>query len=79
MSGIEHLQQRQEDALGGFAEEIIFHRRLADDRRRIDRILAMRDRGDVKCGIPVGQGVEAGVVAEGAFHQFFVRDRRILR
>ena len=71
--GDEHLQQRQEDPLGRLAEEIVLHRRLADDRRRVDRVLAVRDRGDVEGGIPVGQRVEAGVIAEGAFHQLLVR------
>jgi hypothetical protein len=32
----------------------------------------MRDGGDVEDGVPVGEGIEAGVVAEGAFHEFFV-------
>src|ERR1019366_1850737 len=62
------LHQRQEDALDGFAHPRVFHRRLSYDGGRVDRVLAVRDAGDVKHRVEVLQGVEAGVIAEGALH-----------
>jgi hypothetical protein len=40
---------------------------------RIDRIAAVRDRGDVERGVPVGERIEARVVAKRAFEQLLVR------
>ena len=65
--GDEDLQEREEDAFGGFAEVIVFLRGLADDGGGIDGIFAVGDGGDGEDGELSGEGVEAGVVAEGAF------------
>ena len=62
-----HLHGGQEDALHGLAHPCVFHGRLADDGGGVDGVLAMRDAGEVEDRVLVGQGVEAGVVAEGAF------------
>ena len=59
--------QRQEDALDGLAHVEILHGRRADDGGRVDRILAMRDAGDVEDRVVVVERIEAGVIAEGAF------------
>ena len=64
--------QREEDALDGFAHVGVLHGRLADDGGGVDGIFAMRDAGDVEDGVEIGEGVEAGVVAEGAFGAEFV-------
>ena len=45
----------------------VFHRRDADDGGGIDGVFAVRDGGDVKDGIRLGQGVVTGVVAERTF------------
>ncbi len=58
---------RQEDALGGLAEPVVFLRRPADDRRRIDRPRAPGERGEVKHGVVARQRVVARVIAERAF------------
>ena len=61
-----HLQQRQKDAFRRLSEPCIFHRRFPDDRRRVDRLAAMRDARDVKRRITVRQAVYAGMIAERA-------------
>ena len=43
-----HLDERQEDPFRGAAQVEIFHGRAADDRRRIQRILAQRHGLDVE-------------------------------
>ena len=58
--------QRQKDALDRLAHPRVLHGRLAHDGRRVDRVFAVRDAGDVEDGILLFHGVEAGVVAEGA-------------
>ena len=45
----------------------IFHRRDNNNRSGINGVFAVRDGGDVKDGIRLGQRVIAGVVAERAF------------
>ena len=40
---------------------------MPDNRRRINRVLAMRDGGDVKHRIRLGQRVIAGVIAKRPF------------
>ena len=65
--GDEHLEERQEDPLGRLAEVVVLLRRQADERRGKDRVAPMRDRGHLDDGVSIGQRVEAGVVAEGAF------------
>jgi len=52
---------------GRAADVEVFHRRDTDDGGGINCVLAMRDGGDVKDGIRLGQCVIAGVVAERAF------------
>ena len=69
--GHDGFQQWQENALGGFAEVVVFHGGLADDGGGVDGILAVGDGGDVEGGVFVGEGVEAGVVAEGALQELF--------
>ena len=66
--GDQGSQEREEDSFGGFAEEVVFHGGFADDGGGVDGIFSVGDGGDVKGGKVVGEGVEAGVVAEGAFH-----------
>ena len=61
------LHERQEDALDGLAHPGVFHGRLADDGGGVDGVFAVGDAGDVEDGVVLGHGVEAGVVAEGAF------------
>jgi hypothetical protein len=64
--------QRQKDALDGFAHVGVFHGRLADDGGGVDGIFAVRDAGDMEDRVEIGERVEAGVVAEGAFGAEFV-------
>ena len=66
------LHQRQEDAFHSFTHPTVFHWRLADNRGGIDRIFAMRDAGDMKDRVLIFEGVEAGVIAEGALGAEFV-------
>ena len=47
--------------------------RLADDGGGIDGVLAVGDAGDVEDRVLILHGVEAGVVAEGAFGAEFGR------
>ena len=61
------LHEREEDALDGFAHPGVFHGGLADDGGGVDGVLAVGDGGEVEDGVLVLHGVEAGVVAEGAF------------
>ena len=61
------LHEREEDALDGFAHPGVFHGGLAYDGGGVDGIFAVGDAGDVEDGVVVLHGVEAGVVAEGAF------------
>ena len=71
----QRLKKRQEDSFGGLSQPRVFHRRLADHRRRIDRVAAVRDALDVKRRKALGGGVDAGMVAERAFDaQIFVVD-----
>ncbi len=65
--GERQFHEGQEDALDGFAHPGVFHRRLADDGGGVDGVDAVGDAGDVEDGVVVLHGVEAGVVAEGAF------------
>ncbi|OPZ81423.1 MAG: hypothetical protein BWY76_03038 [bacterium ADurb.Bin429] len=62
-----HLHQRQEEALGDFAQVTILHRRPADDSGGVDGIFPMRDGGDMEDGVVVRQRVVSGVVAERSF------------
>jgi len=62
-----HLEDRQEEFHGRAPHVEIFHRRNADDGRGINGVFAVRDGGDVKHRIRLGQRVLAGVVAERAF------------
>ncbi len=59
--------ERQKDALHGLAHPCVFHGGLAHHGGGKNRVLAVRDRGQVEDRILVGHGVEAGVVAEGTF------------
>src|SRR5437868_10179578 len=67
------LHQREEDALDRLAHPAVFHRWLANDRGRVNRVFAMRDATDVKHGVLVFEGIEAGVVAERAFGAQFIQ------
>ena len=69
----EKFDQRQEQPLGGFAHPVIFHRRLADNRRRVNRRVAVRDRRNVHDRIIVGNRVIAGVIAKRSFDALFAR------
>src|SRR5579872_197735 len=66
--GDERSEEWEENSFGGFAKEIVFHGGFADDGGGVDGIFSVSDGGDVEGGVPVGEAVEAGVVAEGAFH-----------
>ena len=61
------LHEGEEDALDGFAHPGVFHGGLADDSGGVDGVFAVGDAGEVEDGVVVGHGVEAGVIAEGAF------------
>ena len=61
------LHQGEEDALDGFAHPCVFHGGLPYYCGSVDGVFAVGDGGDVEDGIVVLHGVEAGVVAEGAF------------
>ncbi len=61
-----HFEDRQEEFHGRAAHVEILHRRDADDGGGIDGVFAVRDRGDVKDRIRLGQRVIAGVIAERA-------------
>ncbi len=65
----DHLQQRQENPLRRLPQKIILHRRLAHDRRRINRIFAVRNRRHVIRRIPVGQRIKPGVITKRPLHQ----------
>ena len=71
--------QRQENALDGLAHVEILHGRRADDGGGVDRVLALRDAGDVEHRVFVGQRIEAGVIAERAFACAARPARRSLR
>ena len=59
-----HPDRREEDPLCRLAEPRVLLRRLADDDRRIDRIAAHRDGGELENGERLGRRVVPGVVAE---------------
>ena len=59
--------QRKEDALDCLAHPAVFHRRFANNGGRIDRVLAVRDAGEMKDRIEIFERVEPGVVTECAF------------
>jgi len=61
------LHEREEDALDALDHPGVFHGRAADDGGGVDGVLAVGDAGEVEDGVLVLHGVEAGVVAEGAF------------
>jgi hypothetical protein len=65
--GILHLKQGQENPFRGLAHITVFHWWLAHHCSRIDRILLVRDTGNVKDRVVIGQRVIAGVIAERAF------------
>ena len=71
--GDRHLHRGQKDALDGLAHPGVFHGRLADDGGGVDGVFAVRDAGQMEDRILVGHGVEAGVVAEGAFGAQFAQ------
>ena len=52
------LEQRQEDSLRRVSEVVILHRRTADDRRRVDRIVTHRQRRYVHLRIKIGLRVK---------------------
>ena len=58
-----HLEDGQEQFHARAADVEIIHRRKADNRRRINRVLAMRDGGDVKYGQSAARnlGLRAGI------------------
>ena len=59
------LHERKKNALDGFAHPGVFHGRLAHDGGCVNRILAMRDAGEVKDGIEIFERIKAGVITEG--------------
>ncbi|MDB6018182.1 MAG: hypothetical protein JWR19_2671 [Pedosphaera sp.] len=63
-----HLKDGEEEFDAGAAHIEVFHGRDADNGGGVNGVPAVGDGGDVKNGIIVGEGVVAGVVAEGAFH-----------
>ena len=69
---LEQLHQRQEKALGSLAHPVIFHRRLADHRRRVDCAALVRDRRHVEHRERVRRRVEAGMVAKRPFQPVLV-------
>src|ERR1700744_2301726 len=62
-----HFYGCEENALCGLAYPGVFLRGYAYDGGGIDGIFAVRDGGDMESRIKIGQGVVAGMVAEGAF------------
>src|ERR1035437_5104104 len=68
-----HAHGGEEDALDGFAHPCVLHGRSADDGGGVDGVLAMGDAGEMEDGVLVGEGVEAGVVAEGALGAEFAQ------
>ena len=73
--GDQRLEQREHDPLGGLAEVVILLRGQADDGGRVDGVAFVGDGADLGDGIAVRHGVEAGVVAEGAFEDRAVAQR----
>ena len=71
--GNRKLHQRQEDSFDCLAHPTIFHGRLADNRRGIDGILAMRDAGHVEDRVLVLQGVKPGVISKGTLRAQLVQ------
>ena len=67
------LHERQEDALRRLCEIAVLHRRLANNRRRINRMFAVRDAGDVEHGIIIGERIIARMVTERPFAAHLVR------
>ena len=65
--GDDHLQQRKKDPFGRLAQPRVFHRRLADDRRGVDRVAAVGHALHVEGRITIREAVDAGVVAERSF------------
>ena len=66
------LEQRQKDALCRLGEKAVLHGRLSDDCGRVDGILAVRDRCDVKNGVIIRKRIVACVIAEGALSAHLV-------
>ena len=61
------LHHGQKNALDSLAHEGVFHRRLANNRRRINRILTVRDAGSMKDRVFVGQRIKPCMVAKRTF------------
>ena len=59
--------QRQENPLDRVAHEVVLHGRRPNDRRRVDRSLALGHAGHVEHRVLVGERVEPGVVPERTF------------
>src|SRR6478752_6541458 len=53
--------------------ENIFHWRRPDDCRRINGVMPMRDRGQMKDRIILDRSIETGVVAERSLRSHFAR------
>ena len=67
---VDHFRQyqpreRQENALCGVPQPVVFHGGASDDRGGVDRVTSHGKRRDVEYRIVVGQGIEPGVVSEG--------------
>src|SRR5207244_11370773 len=66
------FHERKKNALDGFAHPGVFHGRLAHDGGCVNRILAMRDAGEVKDGIEIFDRIKAGEITEGTLGEKLV-------
>src|SRR3954470_1506079 len=57
-----HLEHWQENPNAGVPEVIIFHRGNTDNRRGVDGIAAVSDRGKMEYRVVLNSGVEAGMI-----------------
>ena len=78
----QRFEQREKNALGCFAEVVIFLRRKTDNRGGIARVAAMCDRGYIHDWISIRQRIEPGVITKRPFEhragaEFGIAARRI--
>ena len=68
-----HFEYWQEYLHTGVTDIIIFHRRYTHDRCWINRVAAMRNRGQMENWVIFDRGVKAGVIAKWAFRAHLTR------
>src|SRR5258706_7514972 len=65
---MDQLDQPAENLLCGIAEKLVFHGRLSDNDRRINRISPVSYRPEMEDREFRGGGIMSEMIAEGTFH-----------